>query len=143
MSHCEGALSPRTPPSLSHPLGAAITFFWVELLQTTNACMPAWCKTSCLPSPPVAPRLQQMERARAILQRTSGGLDKICIVQDYVGFSMRNSPSMKTSLRTLNTLQNHYPETLGVAYFVSPPMVFRGFFKVNFTGRSLIPTIIQ
>lgn len=75
-------------------------------------------------------RLTQMERARAILQKTSGGFDKICIVQDYVGFSLRNSPSMKTSMRTLNILQNHYPETLGVAYFLSPPFMFRGFWKV-------------
>ncbi|CAM9323888.1 unnamed protein product [Pylaiella littoralis] len=71
----------------------------------------------------------QMERVRAILQRTSGGLGKACVVIDYVGFSIRNSPP-KTSISILNILQNHYPETLGQAYFVSPPFIFKGFFKV-------------
>eukprot|EP00904_Undaria_pinnatifida_P011952 jgi/Undpi1/7888/HiC_scaffold_24.g10360.m1 len=72
----------------------------------------------------------QMERARAILQRTSGGFDKVCIMIDYVGFSVRNASSMKTNMKTLSILQSHYPETLGVAYLVSPPFVFRSFWKV-------------
>ncbi|CAM9478645.1 unnamed protein product [Laminaria digitata] len=72
----------------------------------------------------------QMERARAILQRLSGGYGKVCIMIDYVGFSVRNASPMKTNMKTLRILQNHYPETLGVAYFVSPPFVFRSFWKV-------------
>ena len=75
--------------------------------------------------------LDQMERARAILQRTSGGFDKVCIMIDYVGFSVRNASSMKTNMKTLSILQSHYPETLGVAYLVSPPFVFRSFWKVS------------
>ncbi|CAN0148035.1 unnamed protein product, partial [Hapterophycus canaliculatus] len=72
----------------------------------------------------------QLERARAILQKTSGGLGKVCVVIDYVGFTVRNSPAIKTSMATLHILQNHYPETLGQAFFVSPPFVFKGFWKV-------------
>ena len=73
----------------------------------------------------------QLERARAILQKRSGGLGKLCVVMDYVGFSLRNAPSMKISMATLNIVQNHYPETLGQAFFVSPPFVFKGFWKVG------------
>ncbi|CAM9969298.1 unnamed protein product [Scytosiphon promiscuus] len=76
----------------------------------------------------------QLERARAILQKGSGGLGKVCVVIDYVGFTVRNSPAMKTSMATLNILQNHYPETLGQAFFVSPPFVFKGFWKPPGTG---------
>lgn len=72
----------------------------------------------------------QLERARAILQKTSGGLGKLCIVIDYVGFTLRNAPPMKTSMASLNIVQNHYPETLGRAFFVSPPFFFNGFWKV-------------
>lgn len=72
----------------------------------------------------------QLERARAILQRTSGGLGKLCMVIDYVGFTLRNAPPMKTSMATLNIVQNHYPETLGRAFFISPPFFFKGFWKV-------------
>lgn len=75
--------------------------------------------------------LDQMERARAILQKLSGGYGKVCIMIDYVGLSIRNASPMKTSMKTLGILQNHYPETLGVAYFVSPPFVFRSFWKVS------------
>ncbi|CBJ28570.1 Phosphatidylinositol transfer protein PDR16 [Ectocarpus siliculosus] len=72
----------------------------------------------------------QLERTRAILQRTSDGLGKACVIIDYVGFTLRNAPKMKTSMATLNILQNHYPETLGQAFFISPPVVFKGFWKV-------------
>ncbi|CAM9930652.1 unnamed protein product [Ectocarpus sp. 12 AP-2014] len=73
----------------------------------------------------------QLERTRAILQRTSGGLGKACVIIDYVGFTLRNAPKMKTSMATLNILQNHYPETLGQAFFISPPVFFKGFWKAR------------
>ncbi|CAB1096344.1 unnamed protein product [Ectocarpus sp. CCAP 1310/34] len=38
---------------------------------------------------------------------------------------------MKTSMATLNILQNHYPETLGHAFFISPPVFFKGFWKAR------------
>lgn len=65
------------------------------------------------------------------MQKTSGGLGKLCVMMDYVGFSLRNAPAMKISMATLNVMQNHYPETMGQAFFVSPPLVFKGFWKVG------------
>eukprot|EP00752_Nemacystus_decipiens_P011589 g10291.t1 len=72
----------------------------------------------------------QLERARAIIQKRTGGLGKLCVVIDYVGFTLGNAPKMRASMTTLNIVQNHYPETLGQAFFVSPPFVFKGFWKV-------------
>ena len=71
-----------------------------------------------------------MERAKAIMQKTSGGFGKMCLIIDYAGFTLRHSVPMKTSMQTIRILQSHYPEMLGVAFFISPPMVFRGFWKV-------------
>ncbi|CAM9131125.1 unnamed protein product [Discosporangium mesarthrocarpum] len=70
----------------------------------------------------------QMERVRMILQ-AAGGEGKMCLIVDYSGFSVRNSPPMKTSMETLRILQNHYPETLGVAFMLTPPFIFRGFWN--------------
>lgn len=76
----------------------------------------------------------QMERARSILQKRSGGSGKMCLVIDYTGYSLKNATPMKTSMLSLRILQNHYPETLGVAYFMSPPFMFKGFWKVRIVG---------
>ena len=90
-----------------------------------------------MPLAPPSPRIVlhflvlQLERARTIIQKRTGGLGKLCVVMDYVGFTLRNAPTMRASMATLNIVQNHYPETLGQAFFVSPPFVFRSFWKVN------------
>lgn len=44
---------------------------------------------------------------------------------------MRTSPPLKTSRETLNILQNHYPERLGMAVLYNPPIAFEMFFKVG------------
>ena len=56
--------------------------------------------------------------------------EKLAIMIDYEGFSVFNSPPMKTSKETLSILQNHYPERLFRAYLVRPPFIFHGFWSV-------------
>lgn len=69
-----------------------------------------------------------MERAVKCME--SNGQEKLSLVIDYDGFSLMNSPPMKTSRETLSVLQDHYPERLHRAYCIRPPYVFYGFFKV-------------
>lgn len=69
-----------------------------------------------------------MERAVKCMEKT--GQEKLSLVIDYDGFSLMNSPPMKTSRETLSVLQDHYPERLHRAYCIRPPYIFYGFFKV-------------
>jgi len=69
--------------------------------------------------------IYNMERACA-MQRTAGtGVEKFALVVDYLDYSLSNAPPMKTSRLTLDILQSHYPERLGVAYLLNPPWIFR------------------
>lgn len=70
-----------------------------------------------------------MERAM-LSMRERGVQEKICLIVDYEGFSLRNSPPMKTSKAVLSILQNHYPERLGIALLLNPPWIFQAFWTV-------------
>lgn len=72
-----------------------------------------------------------LERAIACTARqTNGMLEKVNIVIDYHGFTLRNAPPMKSSLYTLDILQAHYCERMYRAYICEPPGVFRVFWKM-------------
>ncbi|KAL8152069.1 hypothetical protein V2J09_021877 [Rumex salicifolius] len=47
---------------------------------------------------------------------------------DFSGWSMSSTP-MKTSLETINVLQNHYPERLAIAFLYNPPRIFETFWR--------------
>ncbi|KAL8160458.1 hypothetical protein V2J09_001995 [Rumex salicifolius] len=48
---------------------------------------------------------------------------------DFTGWSMSTSVPVKTARETINILQNHYPERLGVAFLYNPPRIFEAFWK--------------
>ena len=43
---------------------------------------------------------------------------------------MFNAPPFKTSMETLNILQNHYPERLKRAFCIRPPFIFNAFWTM-------------
>ncbi|XP_042495540.1 phosphatidylinositol transfer protein PDR16 isoform X2 [Macadamia integrifolia] len=49
---------------------------------------------------------------------------------DFTGWSLNNSVPIKTARETINILQNHYPERLGMAFLYNPPRIFEAFWKV-------------
>eukprot|EP01090_Pellita_catalonica_P007441 TRINITY_DN18026_c0_g1_i1.p1 TRINITY_DN18026_c0_g1~~TRINITY_DN18026_c0_g1_i1.p1 ORF type:complete len:279 (-),score=58.09 TRINITY_DN18026_c0_g1_i1:666-1478(-) len=59
------------------------------------------------------------------------GIEKMCLVVDYKGTGIAQSSvsNIQVSLDCLNTLQDHYPERLGVACFINNPWVFSAFWK--------------
>jgi hypothetical protein len=55
-------------------------------------------------------------------------LEKINLIIDYHGFTLRNAPSMSASKYTLDILQKYYPERMHRAYCVNAPRVFQTFY---------------
>eukprot|EP00882_Tetradesmus_deserticola_P003067 GHRQ01003256.1.p1 GENE.GHRQ01003256.1~~GHRQ01003256.1.p1 ORF type:complete len:298 (+),score=113.14 GHRQ01003256.1:180-1073(+) len=60
---------------------------------------------------------------------------KMTWLLDFVGYSIRNAPAVRTSLTVLNTLQNHYPERLGQAVCYHAPSLF------SMTWKAVCPFI--
>lgn len=58
------------------------------------------------------------------------GAEKMVWLIDFRGWTMAKNPPLRTSMETLNILQNHYPERLGAAICYDPPHFFHAFWKV-------------
>ncbi|KAI4998226.1 hypothetical protein ZWY2020_053568 [Hordeum vulgare] len=58
------------------------------------------------------------------------GQDKMVWLIDFTGWTLAHRSPFKTSRESMNTVQNHYPERLAVAFMFNPPKVFEASFKV-------------
>ena len=56
--------------------------------------------------------------------------EQICMLINFSQWSLRLSPSWRTSMETLHIMQEHYPERLGLAVCYDPPSVFSVFWKL-------------
>lgn len=59
------------------------------------------------------------------------GQEQMAWLIDFTGMSLSNSVPVKSARDTINVLQNHYPETLAVAFLYNPPRIFEAFWKVR------------
>ncbi|KAL3148387.1 hypothetical protein ABBQ38_013843 [Trebouxia sp. C0009 RCD-2024] len=53
------------------------------------------------------------------------GVGKMTWLIDFEGYSYRNAPPVTLALKTLNILQGHYPERLGLSVCYHPPRLFQ------------------
>ncbi|GAM28852.1 hypothetical protein SAMD00019534_120280, partial [Acytostelium subglobosum LB1] len=66
-----------------------------------------------------------LERAiEQIDNSTETGIEQLAILIDFNGYSLFNAPPLSVSKQTLEILSDHYPERLGTAFVVDPPMIF-------------------
>lgn len=56
--------------------------------------------------------------------------EQLTLFLDFTDYSVFNAPPWKTSLETLNILQDHFPERLGQAVCLNPPTLFSMFWKM-------------
>lgn len=70
-----------------------------------------------------------LERAVACMVDTAAD-DKVTLLIDYDGYSLRNAPPLKTSMETLRVLQDHYPERLNKIFMIRPPWIFYAAFSL-------------
>ena len=56
--------------------------------------------------------------------------EQIVILIDFTKWTRKVAVPMATARETLNILQNHYPERLGVAVCFNPPTIFRIFWSI-------------
>lgn len=71
-----------------------------------------------------------LEKAIAAMNSLGREVEKISLLIDYEGYSLRNAPPMKTSKETLSILQNQYPERLFRAYCINSPWIMNAFWAV-------------
>lgn len=57
------------------------------------------------------------------------GVEKLTLLIDFTGYSMRVAPSFATQRATLAILQHHYPERLGLAVLWGAPRLFHLAYK--------------
>ncbi|KAG6626811.1 phosphatidylinositol transfer protein 3 [Carya illinoinensis] len=58
------------------------------------------------------------------------GQEQMSWLIDFTGWSISNSVPIKSARDTVNILQNHYPERLGIAFLYNPPRIFEAFWKI-------------
>ncbi|GMY28434.1 phosphatidylinositol transfer protein 3 [Fagus crenata] len=58
------------------------------------------------------------------------GQEQMSWLIDFTGWSITNNVPVKSARDTINILQNHYPERLGLAFLYNPPRIFEAFWKI-------------
>lgn len=132
--------------------------------QRTSAislCLPSWCAENFVPlwflkliidmqsSHLLAGRFMQAMLHLCVEIPTGSvwaavveaGVGKMTWLIDFEGYSYRNAPPVTLAMKTLNVLQNHYPERLGLAVCYHPPKLFSITWKVSMLCSSSSTTL--
>jgi len=67
---------------------------------------------------------------RTIAATEKNGWEKMVIVQDFTGWTMKNAPPMSTTKKTIHILQNCYPERMHKVFMTNAPRMFSAFWKI-------------
>lgn len=100
--------------------------------------------------------VHSLEKAIACTKQKSQ-LEKIVLLIDFNGFTMKHSAPMSTARHTLDILQKRYPERMKRSFIMYPPMVFTAFWTLikpfidpvtkskivfcNSTGQEVLDTV--
>ena len=104
---------------------------------------PRTCRASRLTSP--WPRFVLLLHAHctqiytlesAVRSMPEHGDGKTNIIIDYQGWTLRNSPPLRTTKETISILQNQYPERLHKAYLYNPPGIFSTYMEMTHLPHS-------
>lgn len=72
--------------------------------------------------------IYSMERAVEMMDE-SKGIEKMVWLVDCKGYNLQYNGEVKFGLELLNTLQNHFPERLGLVIIFDAPFMFKGFWN--------------
>ena len=89
--------------------------------------------TACLPGcwGIITFSLALLTRIGSLTCACSAGVVKMTWLVDFVGYSLRTAPPVRTQIQTTQMLQNHYPERLGLAVCYHAPRLFSLAYNVS------------
>jgi len=73
---------------------------------------------------------EALERGDWTDDASAGPVGKIALLVDFDGYSLSNAIPLRTASEVMTILQDHYPERLGQAFFLSPPWIFSSLWSV-------------
>jgi len=91
--------------------------------------------------PPSLPLRRFSHPSDATVGECRDPVETFALLVDFAGYSGRHRPRLRTVRRALSVLQEHYPERLGAAYLLRPPLKVRMAWRL--ARRTVDPAVYQ